>query len=59
MLLPFDVEPVRTAVGFALCTHCAENRTSADLAHAAVIKLRADWMPDLRILPAMMEAGHA
>jgi hypothetical protein len=59
VLLPYDVEPVHTAVGFAVCSCCTENRTQSDLAYAAVAKLRAGWMPDLRILPPRAAAGHA
>jgi len=38
---------------------CAKSHTTAGLANAAVVKLRAGWMPDLRLLPPMSEAGHA
>jgi hypothetical protein len=58
VLLPSNVEPV-TAAGFAVCTRCAKSHTTTELAHAAVVKLRAGWMPDLRLLPPMAAAGHA
>jgi hypothetical protein len=59
VVLPYAVAPVCTAAGFAICGDCAESHTAAGLAQAAVKKLRAGWMPDLRILPVMSAAGHA
>ena len=59
VLLPFGVDAPRAAVGLAICADCAESRTDAALASAAVEKLRSTAMPDLRVLPAMAQAGHA
>ena len=58
VLLPFGNAPA-TAIGLAFCPDCAADRPEAALARAAVAKLRAGWMPDLRILPPMAAAGHA
>ena len=59
VLLPYDVEPVHTAIGLAVCAVCTENRTAKDLVHAALTKLRADWLPDVRVLSVSAAAGHA
>jgi hypothetical protein len=58
LLTPYNVEPVSVAVGLAICSSCMAGRSERELGMAAVAKLRAGWMPDLRTFtPA--EAGHA
>jgi hypothetical protein len=59
VLLPYGIDPVRTAVGMALCASCAEDRTRAATAQAIVVKLRAGMLPDLRVFHPMADAGHA
>jgi hypothetical protein len=60
-LTPFNVEPVRMAIGMAICADCAVDRSEIELAHAAVLQFRAGVMPGLRVVPAaaMAQAGHA
>jgi hypothetical protein len=59
LLTPFNVDDVHVAVGLAFCEACAAKRTDRHLGLAMVTKLRAEWMPDLRVLPPMPAAGHA
>ena len=59
LLTPFGIEPVRVAVGMAICSSYATDRSERELAHAAVAKLRGGMLPDLRLLPPMPQAGHA
>jgi hypothetical protein len=59
LLMPYGVEAVRVAVGFALCTDCATGRAELDLARAAVARFRATSMPDIRQIAPMAVAGHA
>jgi hypothetical protein len=59
VLMPYGIDPVRTAVGMALCASCAEDRTRADTAQAIVAKLRDGMLPDLRVFYPVAEAGHA
>jgi hypothetical protein len=59
LLTPFGIEPARVAVGMAICSSCATDRSERELAHAAVAKLRGGMLPDLRLLPPMPQAGHA
>jgi hypothetical protein len=58
VLMPYGIDPVRTAVGMALCASCAEGRTRAATAEAIVLKLRAGMLPDLRVFHPMA-AGRA
>jgi hypothetical protein len=58
-LTPYDVVPVRAAVGMAICSSCAMDRSDRELSLAAVAMLRDGMLPDLRILPPMAAAGHA
>jgi hypothetical protein len=55
--MPYGIDPVRTAVGMALCASCAGGRTRADTAHDIVVKLRARMLPDLRVFHPVAEAG--
>lgn len=58
LLVPYDVVPFRSVVAMAVCKGC--NRDERELGMAAVGKLRNEMMPDLRLLPPMMQqAGHA
>ena len=59
LLTPFGVEPLRVAVGMAVCASCTADRSERGLAMAAVGKLRDGMLPDLRVLPPMPQAGHA
>jgi hypothetical protein len=59
VLLPYGIDPVRTAVGMALCANCAEGRTRAATAEAIVAKLRDGMLPDLRVFYPVAGAGHA
>jgi hypothetical protein len=58
VLVPYGIEP-RVAVGMAICSCCAADRSERELGLQAVSKLRDEMLPDLRVLPAMAEAGHA
>ena len=59
MLLPYGGQAVRTAIGTVICSHCADERSRSELLHAAMSRFRDGWLPDLRVLPPMAEAGHA
>ena len=59
VLLPFGLQPVRTAVGMAVCSDCVAACSERQLAQTVVSKLRATLMPDLRVVPAPSAAGHA
>jgi hypothetical protein len=58
LLVPLGVVPVRSVVALAFCADC--NRDERELGKLAVQKMRAEMMPDLRLLPAVMaQVGHA
>ena len=60
MLTPFDIVPVRSAVGLVICSNCVGDCSNATLAQTVVSRLRAELMPDLRVLPPMAGVvGHA
>lgn len=59
VLTPFNVEPVRAAIGVGICSACVGDRAEIELAHATVSRFRAEMMPGLRVLPPMAEIGHA
>ena len=59
MLMPFGVDPIRAAVGAGICLSCADDRPRTELLHAAMARFRDGWMPDLRALPVMAQAGNA
>ena len=59
VLTAYGVIPVRAAVGMAICADCAADRAEIELATMMVTAFRAGPMPDLRILPAFAEGGHA
>jgi hypothetical protein len=59
VLTPFGIEPVRVAVGMAICSCCAADGSERELGQAAVKKLREGMLPDLRLMPPMPRAGHA
>jgi hypothetical protein len=59
VLLPYGVDHVRAALGMAICENCAGELSNSATAQAVVVKLRAGMLPDLRVLPAMAQIGHA
>jgi hypothetical protein len=60
LLVPLNVLPIRTAIGLAFCERCVVDRGEDALGQAAVVKMREEVLPDLRLLPPMMQqAGHA
>ena len=52
-------DDARTALGQGFCAACVAARTEAQLGQDVVAKLRAEMMPDLRILPTPSQPGHA
>jgi hypothetical protein len=60
VMLPFGVDEPPVVAGLCLCRECCEPRDEAELGQAAVVRLREQWAPDLRVLPPLVaEAGHA
>jgi hypothetical protein len=59
VLTPYAAEPACVAIGLALCQACASDCSEREVGMAAVAKLRAGPMPDLRVFQPMAEAGHA
>lgn len=59
VLTPFNVVPVRTAIGVGICSACVGDRSEAEIAHAAVVRFRPSWLPDLRVMEVQTQAGHA
>jgi hypothetical protein len=52
-------DDARTALGHGFCAACVAARSEAELGQDVVAKLRAEVMPDLRILPTPSRPGHA
>jgi hypothetical protein len=52
-------DDARTALGQGFCAACVAARSEAQLGQDVVAKLRAEMMPDLRILRTPSQPGHA
>jgi hypothetical protein len=52
-------DDARTALGQGFCAPCVAARTEAQLGHDVVAKLRAEMMPDLRVIRTPSQPGHA
>ena len=52
-------DDARTALGQGFCAACVAARTEAQLGQDVVAKLRAEMMPDLRVIPTPSQPGHA
>jgi hypothetical protein len=52
-------DDARTALGHGFCVACVAARTDAQLGQDVVAKLRAEMMPDLRVIPTPSPPGHA
>jgi hypothetical protein len=52
-------DDARLAIGQGFCAACVAARSEAQLGQDVVAKLRAEMMPDLRIIPTPSQPGHA
>jgi hypothetical protein len=52
-------DDARIALGHGFCADCVAARSEAQLGQDVVAKLRAEMMPDLRIIPTPSQPGHA